>query len=61
VSAFSEGGAHTRGDGVPDPFGGDPRVYRECLKALEGLVEASLVRVEVEFLTPASPKEEDAL
>ena len=50
VSAFSEGGEHTRGTGVPDPFGGDARVYRECFEGLEGLVKAALVRVEAEFL-----------
>ena len=50
VSAFSSGGEQTRGPGVPDPFGGDARVYRECLEALETLVEASLSRMGIEFL-----------
>lgn len=50
VSAFSDGSGHTRGPGVPDPFGGDARVYRECLQALEGLVEAAIARVGTEFL-----------
>ena len=52
LSAFSEGGDDARGAGVPDPFGGDSQVYRECLEALEGLVEAALERVEAEFLSP---------
>ena len=57
LSAFSDGGEQTRGQGVPDPFGGDEHVYRECFEELEGLVEAALGRVDAEFL---SLKEEDA-
>ncbi len=52
LSAFSAGGEDTRGPGVPDPFGGDPELYRECFDALENLVEVALGRVEVEFLSP---------
>ena len=58
VSAFSEGGEHTRGTGVPDPFGGDARAYRECFEVLERLVKAALLRVEAEFL--ATRTEDDA-
>lgn len=50
VSAFADGGEQTRGPGVPDPFGGDARIYRECLEALQPLVEAALVRIGAEFL-----------
>ena len=52
LSAFSDGADDARGPGVPDPFGGDPQAYVECLEALEGLVEAALGRVEAEFLSP---------
>jgi protein-tyrosine phosphatase len=52
LSAFSEGGENLSGPGVPDPFGGDEKSYRECFEALEGLVEAALERVEAEFLIP---------
>ena len=52
LSAFSDGGDDTRGPGVPDPFGGDAQGYRECLEALEGMVEATLGRVHAEFLSP---------
>ncbi len=52
LSAFSPGGEDSRGSGVPDPFGGDAETYRECMEAIESLVEAALVRVDAEFLTP---------
>ncbi len=52
LSAFSQGGQDTRGSRVPDPFGGDAETYRECVEAIESLVEAALVRIEAEFLTP---------
>lgn len=52
LTAFSDGGEDTRGPGVPDPFGGDAEDYLECFRALEGLVEAALGRVEADFLTP---------
>jgi protein-tyrosine-phosphatase len=52
LSAFSDGGDDACGPGVPDPFGGDSQAYAECLKALEGLVEAALGRVEAELLPP---------
>ncbi|MEE8148591.1 MAG: hypothetical protein V3T24_13365 [Longimicrobiales bacterium] len=52
LSAFSQGGQDTRGSRVPDPFGGDAETYRECMEAIESLVEAALVRVEAELLTP---------
>ena len=51
LSAFSDGGDDACGPGVPDPFGGDSQAYAECLKALEGLVEAALGRVDAEFLS----------
>ena len=57
LSAFAGAGEHERGPGVPDPFGGDPQAYRECLEALEGLVEDTLARVAAEFL---NPKKEEA-
>ena len=50
VSAFADGGEQTRGPGVPDPFGGDVRVYRECLEVLRPLVEAALSRTGAQFL-----------
>jgi protein-tyrosine phosphatase len=50
LSAFSDGGDDAGGPGVPDPFGGDSEAYRECLEALEGLVDAALGRVDTEFL-----------
>lgn len=50
LSAFSNGGEDPRGPGVPDPFGGDTQDYRECLEAIEGLVEAALGRIDAEFL-----------
>jgi protein-tyrosine-phosphatase len=50
VSAFAEGGEQTRGPGVPDPFGGDARIYRDCLDALQPLVEAAIIRIGAEFL-----------
>jgi len=52
LTAFSDGGEDTRGPGVPDPVGGDAEDYLECFRALEGLVEAALGRVEADFLTP---------
>ena len=52
LSDFSEGDDGRGGPGVPDPFGGDAQAYRECLEALEGLVEAALERVEADFLSP---------
>jgi len=52
LSDFSEGGENPGGSGVPDPFGGDAQSYRECLEALESLVEAALGRVEADFLNP---------
>jgi protein-tyrosine phosphatase len=52
LSAFSGGGDDPRGPDVPDPFGGDSQEYRECLEALEGLVEDALGRVDIEFLSP---------
>ena len=52
LSDFSEGDEKTGGPGVPDPFGGDARAYRECLETLEGLVEAALGRVDTDFLNP---------
>ena len=52
LSAFSDRSDDARGPGVPDPFGGDSQAYRECLEALEGLVEAALERVEAELLPP---------
>jgi len=58
LSDFSEGGDNPGGPGVPDPFGGDAQAYRECLEALEGLVEDALGRVDTDFL---NPKSEDAL
>ena len=57
LSDFSEGGDNPGGSGVPDPFGGDAQAYRECLEALEGLVEDALGRVDTDFL---NPKSEDA-
>ena len=52
LTAFSDGGEDTRGPGVPDPFGGDAEDYLECFRALEGLVEAALGRVEADFIAP---------
>ena len=52
LSVFSEGGESPGGPGVPDPFGGGAQAYRECLEALEGLVEAALGRVDADFLIP---------
>jgi hypothetical protein len=52
LSDFSEGGENSGGPGVPDPFGGGAQAYRECLEALEGLVEAALARVDADFLNP---------
>ena len=52
LSDFSEGGENPGGPGVPDPFGGGAQAYRECLEALEGLVEAALGRVDADFLNP---------
>ena len=52
LSAFSERDEDGGGPGVPDPFGGDAQAYRECLEALEGLVEAALGRVDTDFLDP---------
>jgi protein-tyrosine phosphatase len=52
LSDFSEGGENPGGSGVPDPFGGDAQTYRECLEALESLVEAALGRIEADFLNP---------
>ena len=52
LSDFSEGGENPGGPGVPDPFGGDAQAYRECLEALEDLVEAALGRVDADFLDP---------
>lgn len=52
LSAFSDGGEQARGPGVPDPFGGDDQAYRECLEALDGLVEGALGRIDAEFLSP---------
>ncbi len=52
LSDFSEGGENSDGPGVPDPFGGGAHAYRECLEALEGLVEAALARVDTNFLNP---------
>ncbi|MCH7857195.1 MAG: low molecular weight protein arginine phosphatase [Gemmatimonadetes bacterium] len=52
LTAFSDGGEDTHGPGVPDPFGGDAEDYLECFHTLEGLVEATLERVEAEFLAP---------
>ena len=57
LSDFSEGYENPGGLGVPDPFGGDAQAYRECLEALEDLVEAALGRVDTDFL---NPKSEDA-
>jgi hypothetical protein len=50
LSAFSDVGDDVDGLGVPDPFGGDSEAYRECLEALEGLVDAALGRIDTEFL-----------
>ncbi len=50
LSAFSDLGDDAGGPGVPDPFGGDSEAYRECLEALEGLVDAALGRIDTEFL-----------
>ena len=52
LSAFSDGGEESRGSGVPDPFGGDARVYGECMNMLEAFVEAALERIEADFLVP---------
>ncbi len=52
LSDFSEGGEGPGGPGVPDPFGGDAHAYRECLEALDDLVEAALGRVDADFLNP---------
>ena len=52
LSDFSEGGESPGGPGVPDPFGGDAQAYRECLEALDDLVEAALRRVDADFLNP---------
>ena len=52
LSAFSEGGEHPRGPGVPDPFGGDARAYGECLDTLEAFVEAALERLDTDFFVP---------
>ena len=52
LSAFSGGDEQQRGPGVPDPFGGDARVYMECLDMLEGFVEAALERFGADFLVP---------
>lgn len=56
LSDFSEGGDPSGGPGVLDPFGGDDRAYRECLEALEALVEAALGRVDADFFP--GPKDE---
>jgi protein-tyrosine-phosphatase len=45
LSAFVHGDSHSGAD-VPDPFGGDDRVYVETLEAIEELVIASLERLE---------------
>jgi protein-tyrosine phosphatase len=52
LSDFSEGGENPGGPGVPDPFLGDAQAYLECLKELEGLVEAALDRVDADFRNP---------
>ena len=54
LSDFSEGGDDPGGLDVPDPFGGDAQAYRDCLEALEGLVEAALERVDADFLNPGN-------
>ncbi len=58
LSAFSDGGEHPHGPDVPDPFGGDARVYDECLDMLEAFVEAALERIDADFLVP---KKEESL
>jgi protein-tyrosine-phosphatase len=45
LSAFAHGDAYPDAD-IPDPFGGDDRVYAETLEAIEELVIASLGRLE---------------
>ena len=61
LSAFSDGGEQPRGRGVPDPFGGDARVYEECLDTLEVFVEAALDRLGADFLASKelAPKKEE--
>lgn len=46
ISGFAEESEDGSGWAVPDPFGGDLDIYLETLRALEGLAQQSLTRLE---------------